>query len=143
MDNFLYQDLAHLHAQCFRHGWPQAAFQAYGHDPTTKLWLEKNGTQLTGFLLMRIIAPEAEILTFAVSPAFQRKGIGRKLLTQALQELTSQGIASVFLDVHEGNHAAIILYQSLGFKEIARRPDYYMETENLPGAAVVMLFSLG
>ncbi|QRN82935.1 GNAT family N-acetyltransferase [Chloroflexota bacterium] len=51
----------------------------------------------------------------AVRPAHQGKGIGRHLLTQALQYGKHHGARKAFLAVDEENTSAIHLYESMGF----------------------------
>ena len=51
----------------------------------------------------------------AVKPAHQGKGIGRHLITQALQYGKRHGAHKAFLAVDEANIGAIHLYESLGF----------------------------
>ncbi len=56
-------------------------------------------------------------LTFAVRPDFQRKGLGRSLLTLFLDEVvrTRPDVGKVELVVQESQSGAIALFQSLGF----------------------------
>lgn len=53
------------------------------------------------------------IMTIAVLNSFQGKGIGRALLTHALENLHN---VNVTLSVKQDNMPAIKLYKSLGFK---------------------------
>lgn len=86
-----------------------------------------------GFLLGRVIADEAELLTIAVSPQAQRAGIGRRLVAGFLDESTRRGAATAFLEVAENNAAALVLYLSAGFAPVARRKGYY----SLPAGGTV------
>jgi ribosomal protein S18 acetylase RimI-like enzyme len=52
----------------------------------------------------------------AVHPAFQRKGIARKLIMQALAYGKNHGATRGFLMADECNEHAIHLYESMGFK---------------------------
>src|SRR3989338_8118746 len=78
-----------------------------------------------GFILARVLGDEAEILTFAVCPEFQRAGTGRFLLCELMDFLISVGCGKVFLEVAVDNLGAIALYQSLDFIIVGTRPDYY------------------
>lgn len=49
------------------------------------------------------------------APAWRGKGLGRKLMQELLMLLQQQGIETVYLEVIRDNHAAVALYQSLGF----------------------------
>jgi ribosomal-protein-alanine N-acetyltransferase len=78
-----------------------------------------------GFILARVVADEAEILTLAVDPAAQRAGIGRALMGQAVSTAGLRGAAAMFLEVSEANAAARTLYAACGFSEVGRRTRYY------------------
>ena len=53
------------------------------------------------------------------------KGVAKKLLSLALDNLKDSGINKIFLEVRESNFCAISLYNSLGFVKIAERKNYY------------------
>lgn len=80
---------------------------------------------LAGYLLLRKVADEAEIISFAVEPQHQGKAFGKKLMEHGLKELAASGIAKIFLEVRVSNVAARKLYESLGGAEIAIREGYY------------------
>ena len=56
---------------------------------------------------------------------FRRRGLGKFLLTNTLDEAKQAGIENVFLEVRPSNNAAIMLYEQLGFNQIGTRKDYY------------------
>lgn len=78
-----------------------------------------------GMVLARVAADEAEILTLAVAPACQRRGVGRALLGAARAGAVARGAASLFLEVAASNLAALALYRSAGFVEVGVRRRYY------------------
>jgi ribosomal-protein-alanine N-acetyltransferase len=86
---------------------------------------DASGGTMGGFLIARKAADEAEILTFCVAPACRNMGLGRALLETAVKELRSAGIRQLFLEVEEGNEAALKLYRSLGAVEVGKREGYY------------------
>ncbi|MCT9960035.1 GNAT family N-acetyltransferase [Klebsiella pneumoniae] len=82
----------------------------------------------------------ARLAAFALRPAWRGKGLGRKLMQELLMLLQQQGIETVFLEVIRDNHAAVALYQSLGF---TRRYGLcgYLSTELLaPVPGVLQLY---
>jgi len=91
-----------------------------------------------GFVLARVAADEAEILTIAVQPAVQRKGLGRLLLRAVMEEATTRGAKKMFLEVAPENTAARALYAGFGFIQVGYRPRYYPEG----GDALVLCASL-
>ena len=78
-----------------------------------------------GFILFRVAADEAEVLTLAVSPASQRRGLGRRLLQAALDRAQARGAAQIFLEVAWDNIPALSLYAGAGFTQVGCRPGYY------------------
>lgn len=96
---------------------------------------------LVGFCLCQFILDEASIFNIAVSPDFQNKGVGSALLMRLLDELAIHQIVNVWLEVRESNHAAIALYEKLGFNQVSKRVGYYPKG-NLREDALVMALSL-
>lgn len=123
-------DLAALHAHAFRHGWPATEMEALIADPTVTTIVAREGrTPFTrrpvGFVMVRAAADEAEILTVAVKPTRRGRGIGRLMMDETIRRLYFMRVASLFLEVDEGNGPALTLYRRLGFREVGRRANYY------------------
>jgi [ribosomal protein S18]-alanine N-acetyltransferase len=90
---------------------------------------------ISGFVVGRQVADEAEILNLAVRRQNRRRGEGHALLSAVLEQLHRRGVNKVFLEVRESNKAGIAFYEKMGFAETGRRPGYYREPEE---AAVLM-----
>lgn len=80
---------------------------------------------VSGYCIMSIAAGEAHLLNICIHPSCQRLGYGRRLLVEALARAREIGVETVFLEVRPSNDVAIMLYRSLGFRLIGRRPSYY------------------
>jgi [ribosomal protein S18]-alanine N-acetyltransferase len=100
--------------------------QVAGLLPMPGVWLTlaREGDEVLGFTMARVVADEAELLLLAVRAAGQRRGIGRTLLAQFEDEAVARGAIRLHLEVREGNHA-LNLYQQAGFELVGRRRDYY------------------
>jgi ribosomal-protein-alanine N-acetyltransferase len=85
------------------------------------------GEEPLGFVLARAAAGEAEILTLAVRPLARRIGVARALLEATQQAARERSAAALFLEVAEGNHAALALYRQAGAAEVGRRRRYYSD----------------
>jgi ribosomal-protein-alanine N-acetyltransferase len=117
--------LALLHALSF----PPA--ERWGGD-AIRLLLEMPGTfglqaEELGFILCRVAADEAEVLTLAVRPEARRLGLGAALLHSALELAAAAGAVRLFLEVSDRNEPAQRLYRSAGFTAIGRRRRYYAD----------------
>ena len=75
-----------------------------------------------GFIMARLAAGEAEILTVAVAKSVRRHGIGHRLVDETLRRLHAERAQSLFLEVDGGNAAAIKLTSALVSKRSANGP---------------------
>ena len=91
-----------------------------------------------GFVMAREAGGEAEILTIAVSDKFGRTGLGWRLMQAAMREAEMRGAGSIFLEVDDGNRAALALYRKLGFETVGNRPAYYTDAQGRRTSALVM-----
>jgi ribosomal-protein-alanine N-acetyltransferase len=118
-------DLAALHGASFHRGWSEDEFERLLLDRAVVAHRIVIGRRLVGFIISRIIAGEAEILSVAVASARRGKGLARQMLNLHLRRLAGLGTRTVFLEVDEGNVPANRLYQRAGFRTVGRREGYY------------------
>ena len=130
--------LAALHAGSFPPGWPEADFATFLTD-SAAFGFGTRADALTGFILCRAAADEAEVLTFCVSPELRRQGRGRRLLTVAMEEARQRGARCFFVDVAENNWPARYLYEQSGLFCVGRRESYYRDQGAASVAATAAL----
>ena len=80
-----------------------------------------------GAILARVVADEAEILTVAVAPEAQGRGLGHALLRHAIYEAAGRGAVAMMLEVSTASPAALALYAAAGFRTVGRRRRYYSD----------------
>jgi ribosomal-protein-alanine N-acetyltransferase len=112
--------LARLHAQAFAAPWSEAEFADLLKQAGVLAVVESDG-----FILIRVVLDEAEILTLAVRPDARRAGLGGRLTGQGALAAAADGAVRLFLEVAEDNTAARALYDRAGFRQIGRRKAYY------------------
>jgi len=130
--------IAALHGASFQRGWSEIEIE--------QMLLERNivahrvtlGRSLHGFILSRLAAGEAEILSVAVVAARRGRGLARLLLNLHLRRLAGLGVQAVFLEVDEDNEPARRLYHRAGFREVGRRPGYYQKAPGVAATALVL-----
>ncbi len=136
------EDCEQLHALAFHFPWSSADFEAYLADSAIIADGAVNEAMpsepLGGFVISRLLPPDAELLTIAVAPPRRGAGLGRALLENHLANLERGGARLVFLEVADDNAAALALYERAGFKPIGRRENYYQRTGGESCAAVTM-----
>ncbi|HTQ70467.1 MAG TPA: GNAT family N-acetyltransferase [Acidocella sp.] len=114
--------LAALHGEVFPdESWGEAAFLALLGQPGVLGLVHDGG----GFLLLRVVLDEAEILTIGV--VAKRQGIGGALLREGLRRLRQASVRTLYLEVATGNAPARGLYEKLGFMATGLRKAYYQD----------------
>jgi ribosomal-protein-alanine N-acetyltransferase len=67
----------------------------------------------------------ADVMTIAVAPRAQGRGLGRSLLGELERRATARGAGYVILEVRADNLAARALYERTGYALISTRRRYY------------------
>jgi ribosomal-protein-alanine acetyltransferase len=80
---------------------------------------------VAGLVWVRGKIPWGRVYAIAVDPAARGQKLGSRLMHNMLDVLQKRGAAQVFLEVRADNHAALRLYQKLGFVECRSLPNYY------------------
>ena len=117
--------IAELEKVCFSDPWSENSI-ASELDNRLSYWLvaEIDG-KVAGYVGSQSVLDGADMMNLAVAPAYRRQGIGQALVTALTDYLQQKGIIVLLLEVRASNDPAIALYQSLGFQQIGRRPNYY------------------
>lgn len=106
--------------------WPAAAFNRELASTHNHYVGARTADTLVGYAgiakLGRKPPFEYEVHTIGVDPAYQGRGIGRRLLEELLK-FADGGV--VYLEVRTDNEPAIALYRSVGFEQIGVRKRYY------------------
>jgi len=130
--------LANLHAASFHRGWGEGEFEAMLREPNTLVHRLRQGRKVIGFIVSRLAADEAEILSVAVAASQRGRGLSRGLLLTHLGHLAGRGVRTVFLEVEENNQPARRLYERAGFAVVGRRERYYRQAGGEELNALVM-----
>jgi ribosomal-protein-alanine N-acetyltransferase len=117
--------LARVHAASFREIWSAATLQDMLKTPGISAFSTPDG-----FVMTRVAADEAEILTLAVAPDARAQGLGTLLLSAAVEHAHHAGARAMFLEVGASNIPARALYSRFGFSEVGMRKAYYGGNED-------------
>ena len=128
-------ELSRIHAAAFTQTrpWSEAEFADFLESPLC--FLVTNGES---FALGRVLGPEAELLTLAVAPLTQGKGLGRACLAQYEAIARAKGADESILEVAAPNSVAINLYLTTGYEKIAERKNYYQTMDGARQDALIL-----
>ena len=84
--------------------------------------------QIVGYISSRVDPATriGGIPNFAVLPAFQQHGIGRRLLEEAVAYLAAEGMTYARIETLDQNDIGAHFYPDFGFQEVARQINYIM-----------------
>ena len=131
---------ARIHVQGFARGWDTQEIAALLRDPSVRgdAALEGETDALQGFVLSRVAADEAEVLTLAIDRRAQGRGLGGLLFEAHRARLAAEGVRALFLEVDENNAAARALYARAGFEEVGARKAYYPLADGSRARALIL-----
>ncbi len=130
--------MARLHADAFETPWAEAAIAETLRSAGALALVAEGDGRVEAFLIARVAAGEAEILTLAVDPARRRAGLGFALVEAAAGAARTQGADALFLEVAVDNEAAVALYERAGFRRVGTRPGYYARKTGRPVDALIL-----
>ncbi len=101
----------------------------------------ENNNKIIGYIMCRIeygfsvlkkmsLARKGHVVSFAVLEEYRGKGIGKKLVEQAIEGMKIKKCNESYLEVRTDNIPAIKLYENLGFNRIATLNTYYKDSRN-------------
>lgn len=137
-------EIASMHKMLFDPAWDEDELRKMLVDPCASALIAKvrlrhiGPPTPAGFVMARIVADEAEILSIGVIPPFQRRGIGELLIDGLQRAAKSAGARSLFLEVADDNTAARRLYDSAGFKQVGCRKGYYKRRDGTSADALTL-----
>lgn len=94
-----------------------AAVKRTGNDQASEEIVGYGGIALNG--------ESADIHTVAVVSSHRRQGIAKRLMARLERWAKDNGASEILLEMRVGNSEAKPLYESLGYREISTRKDYY------------------
>jgi ribosomal-protein-alanine N-acetyltransferase len=120
----------------YDHPWSQGNFRDSLHAGYSA-WLREADGEVIGYYVMMVAAGEAHLLNLTITPNWRRHGLGRDLLERCLTRAREHHADTMFLEVRVSNTAAIALYHSSGFIDLAVRQAYYPAREGREDALIM------
>ena len=133
--------LASIHQECFKKSWGTNSFAALISCNLNLCWLVTKSLPI-GFIVVRVIHKEAEILTLAVREKYRRNGVASALVKHSFYEIKKLHVNVCYLEGEENNTGAKQLYQKEGFSQIGVRKKYYRYDNDHSEDAKVMSLNI-
>ncbi len=138
--------LSAMHRQCFDVEWEDGAISSMLAMPGTAalMAIERVGNDAfpCGFVMYRVAADEAEILTLAVLPSRRRRRVGHRLMQSVEACVRQAGVTRLFLEFASSNEAAANLYANLGFEPAGKRKAYYRNADGTSHDAITAVLNV-
>ena len=118
-----------IEAQVYPRPWTLGLFLSeLSLRPSRVYLVAKVGGTVVGFAGLMITVDEGHVTTIAVDPAWQRRGIGARLLVALARAAIARGCRGLTLEVRMSNEPAQAMYRRFGFAPAGVRKGYYPET---------------
>jgi ribosomal-protein-alanine acetyltransferase len=91
-------------------------------------WRTRGGAAPVGFAGVWFTRDQLHLVTIAVDPGWQRRGVAALLLLRCVELAEEAALSSIALEVRPANTGAAALYERFGLREVGRLRRYYADT---------------
>lgn len=121
------ETLVALDAQLFAgHAWSaQTWWEEFAQRPRRDYLVGERHGQIVAYGGLDIAGETADVMTVAVAPSAQGRGLGALVLAVLEHRARERGTSAGLLEVRADNAAAVALYAAAGWRQLHRRRGYY------------------
>ncbi|KAL0265884.1 UNVERIFIED_CONTAM: hypothetical protein PYX00_011601 [Menopon gallinae] len=109
--------------------------EQYGHFMLAEMFARSrqyifmafHGAKVVGSVVGKSEGADGYIAMLGVDRGYRNRGVGRSLVKCCVERMRADGLGSVYLEAEAGNHAAISLYEMLGFRKVMFLERYYVD----------------
>ncbi len=124
-------DLSKMHdieVKSFSHPYGKDFFRYLWKQKTTRFFVAVSDGEVIGYIIgLRRDERVGHVVSIAVTPGQQGKGIGKSLLNRVVEDLGSE---EIWLEVSTENEKARNFYETMGFRFKEHLPRYYQSGED-------------
>ncbi|MFH1699526.1 MAG: ribosomal protein S18-alanine N-acetyltransferase [Candidatus Zixiibacteriota bacterium] len=125
MDQKDIPEIIRLERELFSDPWPKQAFIEDIESDFSLPFVAHIDNEIIGYAILWIGIEAGHLTNIAVDKKYQRKSVAKKLLSFILEFAQNIKLSQILLEVRPSNAAAVTLYESYGFKNLAIQKDYY------------------
>jgi ribosomal-protein-alanine N-acetyltransferase len=115
----------------FTDPWSENAFHEELAAAGRRYLVAEEGGAIAGYGGLLVVGEDTHVVTLAVAPEAQRRGLGTRLMVALVEEALAAGSSHLTLEVRVSNEAAQRLYHRFGFETVGLRRHYYRDEDAL------------
>ncbi len=132
-------EITSIQNECFDKKWSILEIKTMIDTPHILGYcLKTKEQQIAGYILCQWVLDEGEILSIAIKPALQHKGLGSLLLKEVETSLIQNKTGTLYLEVSSTNTSAKAFYHKHGYFLQSIRPLYYLKFDGSKTDAFVL-----
>ena len=97
----------------------------------TNYYIYKDNGKVVAFINYQIMYERSELININVLDEYQNIGIASKLMDFMFNDLKTNGVKDITLEVKVTNDKAINLYKKYGFEDVSIRKGYYQGIDGI------------
>lgn len=114
-----------IQKNCDEPVWSESSLSHLIYKGSGYGYILKHLNKSIGYILLRSLDDEEEVLSLGVLKLNRRQGIASKLFYEFEKGVIRKNVKRIILEVKVENYAAICFYEFLGLKKIKVLKDYY------------------
>ncbi len=125
---------------CLPENYPKSFFESMYYKYKDFFLVAEVDQKIVAYMMNRLehgfsnlkfsIVRKAHVISIATLPEYRRRGIAKKLILTSFDLFRKADALEVYLEVRVSNHAAIRLYEKLGFEIKKELKGYYVDGES-------------
>ncbi len=114
----------------FKFPWKRDFFIYDMNKKSAHCLVIKKGEKVLGYVILFCVLDEFHLANIAVDQAYQRQGIGSRLLQEVIKIAKEKDVKRIYLEVRQSNFKAQRFYEKFGFYRTTTRKGYYEDGED-------------
>ena len=100
----------------------------------------EHNDRVVGFMIYELSNSRIQVLNFAVTSGYRRRGVGSQMVAKLIDKLSAQRRTRILLEVRETNLTGQLFFRAMGFRAVSVLRSAYEDT---PEDAYLMVYRLG
>ncbi|MHA2026835.1 MAG: ribosomal protein S18-alanine N-acetyltransferase [Candidatus Thorarchaeota archaeon] len=134
------KDVVSINQRSLPENYPDQFFLGLHHHAPNAFFVAEYENEVVGYIMCRIErgisgfgrlpVKKGHIVSVAVIRTLREKGIGKALISAAMEGMSGYGADEFFLEVRKTNEAAVAVYEKLGYSVRRVLRGYYRDGED-------------